>query len=119
MVSVVYISEAHGEDAWPIGNKYRTDIDSELWSPALKCSVTNEERCERVSFVKARYGLPDSVKIYVDPIGVQNSFESIFGGWPVGFYLIHEGKLVYQVVPRHGMFILDTLWLKVKSILKQ
>ena len=118
-MSFIYVSEAHGEDAWPIGNKFRTDIDSELWSPALKCSKTNEERCERVSFVKARYGLPDSVKIYVDPIGVENSWEHVFGGWPVGFYLINGGKLVYQVVPRHGMFVLDNLWLKVKSILKQ
>jgi hypothetical protein len=118
-LTFVYISEAHAEDKWPIGNTYRTDTSSPLWSPAYVESTTLDERIERILFAKERFKLPSSVSLIVDCLSLPN-VESLLGGWPTGFYLFSRSSLQslileYQVLPKHGMFELTDLWKWIRS----
>jgi hypothetical protein len=121
-LAFVYLSEAHAEDEWPIGNNERTDIDSLLWTPAYLASKTLEERAERAKFVATRFQFPKEVRLYVDQINVEypSTFEYQFGAWPTGFYLMDaDGVLLYIVEPNNGFFELDGLWKAVDNHNKQ
>jgi len=112
-VTFVYLSEAHAEDEWPIGNAFRSDVDSPLWSPALDQSRTTATRLERVSALAKRFNLPDWIRLAADITSPTNStptgqFESVYGAWPTGFYVVaHQqstSKLVHVAEPCSGMF---------------
>jgi hypothetical protein len=125
LTSFIYVAEAHAEDEWPIGNRYRTDKESPLWVPALLASKTVEERAKRVMDVAKRYQLPSFVRLFVDRITDEkdrsNTLEGILGGWPTGFYVLQHNagltKLVHIVVPRNGIFELEEMWRVIDALL--
>ncbi len=138
-VSFVYIAEAHAENEWPVGNRYRKDHDSMLWTPAWKASTSDVERLERAEYVARRFQLPSHVRLYADPVQTtttntntimpsmsddqnekqqQPTFESVMGGWPTGFYVGVNGCLSYVVRQKRGIFDLDEMWHHIGSLLK-
>ncbi len=121
--SFVYVSEAHAEDEWPVGNRFRTDTTSVLWTPALHQSKTNAERSERALNVLKQTKSPhDHVTVYVDPVDGKTpslSFEKVMGSWPIGFYVVEYTPtpiLRYIAQPRHGMFELNDMWKLIRSL---
>lgn len=95
---MVYITEAHAEDEWPIGSKFNK-------LPCFNQPKTTAERCSIARTIKNKFN--DSVKFVVDPI--TNEFETAFAPWPVRFYVIEKGKLTYKATPRNGMYSIDDL----------
>lgn len=117
-----------------IGNQYRTDFDSPLWTPAFQQSQTFEERADRILQFAQRFQFLNhpSIRLWVDSMSTpqQQNYESMLGGWPTGFYLFRYPKLsdsispfysqahlFYQVMPRGGFFELDELWKLLDSSL--
>lgn len=106
-VTLVYISEAHAEDEWPCGNKYRTDKDSPLWTPALDQSRTVEQRFDHAKQLADRFNVPSWIRVAIDlptDISPYGPFERIYGAWPTGFYLVQNLTLKHASSPCRGMF---------------
>jgi hypothetical protein len=120
--SFVYVSEAHAEDEWPVGNRFRTDVESPLWTAPLNASKTVTERAMRVVDAANRFQLMSvpRIQLFADHVERQQSFEKLVGGWPTGFYVLEHGpgatlRLMYNVTPKHGMFVLDDMWNAIRK----
>jgi len=80
----VYISEAHSQDEWPMGDLV-----------LLNQPILLEDRCEI-----ARQFVDDSQ--YLMPMVVDtmsNEFDKSFGAWPVRFFIVKDNFLVYKAEP--------------------
>jgi len=82
---IVYIMEAHAKDEWPVGKSV-----SFCDQPKVL-----EERCGLARKYKEEKGL--SIEMGVDLMN--NGFEKVFAAWPVRFYVVKEGKLVWKAQP--------------------
>jgi hypothetical protein len=101
----VYITEAHAADEWPVGRSISF--------------------CNQPKDISERCGLArkfvDTTKLelpmLVDTMG--NQFESTFAAWPVRFYVIKDGKLVFKAQPNLDDYAYDVLdltdWLEGHS----
>jgi thyroxine 5-deiodinase len=80
----VYISEAHSQDEWPMGDLVL------LNQPTLL-----EDRCEIArQFVEdTNYMIP----MVVDTM--DNHFDKNFGVWPVRFFIVQNNHLVFKPQP--------------------
>ena len=120
-VTFVYVEEAHAENEWPIGNQYRTDVDSPLWTPALNQSRTPKERLERAEkWIAERFVKTEPMKkwIRVAADSERLEFQKQFGAWPTGFYLLDSNRRVHFIVePKHGIFDLTPLLSLLSSLL--
>jgi hypothetical protein len=135
--TLVYVEEAHAEDEWPIGNAFRTDVDSPLWSPALLQSRTGEERLARANrHLRDRF-FPSQSWIRVVADRDNHAFQTTFGAWPTGFYLIETPepparalniavnqrvddplpRLRFVLEPERGMFRPEPLFLRIRQLL--
>lgn len=93
----IYILEAHAQDKWP--------ISSSRYNPSGKPVKINQHTTqqERISianqFVKEfNYKIPTVVD------SIDNSFESQYFGWPLRYYIIKDGILVYKAMPKDAMY---------------
>jgi hypothetical protein len=81
----VYITEAHTQDEWPMGD----DI-------LLECQPTEiEERSQVACEFREDTG-------YIMPMAVdtmENDFDNTFGAWPVRFFIVQDNVLVYKAQP--------------------
>ena len=80
---MIYISEAHADDEWPISLRIK-----------INQHKTIEERliaAER--FMKYRSGC--EFQVFVDSIEKSESFEERYSSWPERGYIIHKNKLEY------------------------
>ncbi len=85
-IIVIYISEAHAEDEWPISNIYLTPQHKTLEDrlKAAQCFVDSKKFDPRYVFV-------DSISE-----GSQSSnFESVYAGWPERGYIFFQNKIQY------------------------
>jgi len=74
---MIYISEAHADDEWPISNIIK-----------IKQTKTVEDR---ITVVKKN--MADSqLNIYVDDVTLKN-FETTYCGWPERGYIIENNKI--------------------------
>jgi len=81
----VYITEAHTQDEWPMGDDVLVD-----------CQPTEiRERCQLASEFQdnTHYMMP----IVVDTM--MNHFDSLFGAWPVRFFIIQNNILMFKANP--------------------
>jgi len=80
----VYITEAHAKDEWPAGKR------SSCTQP-----TTNQERTDlaKALFDSRKLSIP----MLVDPI--ENGFEKAFAAWPIRFYIVHGGKVLFKSQP--------------------
>lgn len=81
-ILIIYISEAHAKDEWPISHKNLTNQHKNL-----------EERIHAAKEVLNVYPKLRS-KVYVDSFDNKN-YENEFCGWPERAYLIKNNKIKY------------------------
>jgi len=92
---VVYITEAHAQDEWPIGDPLK-----------INQPVTDAERVGIARQFAEDYDL--QLPVLVDLVA--NHFEEAYAAWPIRFYVLEEGqslgragpKLVYKAQPDHN-----------------
>jgi len=80
----VYITEAHAKDEWPAGK-----------SSTCTQPTTNQERMDLAKALLDSRKL--SIPMLVDPI--ENGFEKAFAAWPIRFYVVHGGKVLFKSQP--------------------
>jgi hypothetical protein len=80
-IIMIYISEAHASDEWPISRYTCTQ------------HKTVEERLNAANRMKQRFDC--QFKIFVDSIDTDSSFESKYLGWPERGYIFYKNKLEY------------------------
>ena len=127
-VTFVYVEEAHAEDEWPIGNRFRTDRDSLAWSPPLNQSTGPAERLQRAAeFIRGRLlraHRAEWMRFVADSQHLP--FQKTFGAWPTGFYLVRhpdkqdEGRptLQFALEPtKCGLFLLEPLQAALQTLL--
>jgi len=74
----VYISEAHAQDEWPLGNIV-----------CLTQHKTQEERLTVARNFQKDYQF--QIPILVDEM--DNNFDKLYASWPERFYIIEQGKM--------------------------
>lgn len=84
---MVYITEAHATDVWPISSS-RYSFDGK--PVQVSAPKSNKERCGlAMQFVK-NYDLSSWLPVHVDPVGT-NPFEKEYSPWPIRFYILLKG----------------------------
>lgn len=93
---VVYITEAHAQDEWPIGDPLQ-----------INQPLTDAERVGVARQFAADYEI--QIPVLVD--SVTNQFEQAYAAWPIRFYVLEDCsdnlgqngvKLVYKAQPDHN-----------------
>lgn len=85
--------EAHACDEWPISSG-RFTANGEAVN--IRQHTTIEERLEAArDFLKVYdVGIPCAVDT------IENSFEARYATWPFRWYVLNQGKVVYQAQPK-------------------
>jgi len=89
---MVYITEAHAQDEWPIGDPLQ-----------INQPVTDAERVG----VARQFAEDYEIQLPVLVDSVSNQFEEAYAAWPIRFYVLEESsegegpKLVYKAQPDH------------------
>jgi len=81
---VIYISEAHAQDEWPLGKKV-----------CIMKHKTIKDRLNAANKLKDEFGM--KIPILVDTM--ENSFDNSFASWPERFYIIENGKMEFIGFP--------------------
>jgi hypothetical protein len=102
----VYITEAHAQDEWPISSG-RFTLDN---NPVIiNQPKTTEERLEAANLFKQHFNF--RVPILVDPI--ENEFDKYFAPWPLRFYILNKGVVVYKAQPKDCSYDIAELRSKI------
>jgi len=91
---MVYIAEAHAVDEWPMGDGFGVSPYTAIRQPK---SVT--ERCDVAKFFQKE--MKCEVPLVIDGPG-EEAFECQYSVWPLRFYIVHEGKVVYKAQPTNN-----------------
>jgi len=81
---VVYITEAHAVDEWPVGDPLK------ILQPK-----STLERVGVASKFKKDYNL--LLPLLVD--SVENTFEQTYSAWPIRFYVAQDFKVLFKAYP--------------------
>lgn len=81
----VYISEAHSQDEWPMGDNV----------VVAHQPTQMDERCQLAS--EFQHNTQFMLPIVVDTM--HNQFDSLFGAWPVRFFIVQHNVLVFKAQP--------------------
>jgi len=81
----VYITEAHTQDEWPMGDDVL--LDYQPTEMAERCQVALEFQSN------TKYLMP----IAVDTM--ENQFDECFGAWPTRFFIVQNNVLLYKAQP--------------------
>jgi len=98
----VYITEAHAADEWPVGKTISFCTQPKVLSDriGLARKFVNDQQIE--------------FPMVVDTM--DNQFDEKFASWPLRFYIVQNGKLVFKAQPNLEEFSYDpkdlSLWLK-------
>eukprot|EP01088_Endostelium_zonatum_P021563 TRINITY_DN85_c0_g4_i1.p1 TRINITY_DN85_c0_g4~~TRINITY_DN85_c0_g4_i1.p1 ORF type:complete len:125 (-),score=22.84 TRINITY_DN85_c0_g4_i1:273-647(-) len=90
---VVYITEAHAREEWPVG-KTISFCDQ---------PKTLEQRVELAKMYQSRFD--SQVPIAVDTM--TNEFDEMFSAWPIRFFVVKDGKLAFKAQPSKEFFGYD------------
>jgi hypothetical protein len=80
----VYISEAHAQDVWPLGNKI-----------CIKQPKTMEERIQVAKRFIEEYNF--QIPMLVDPM--ENEFDNTFAAWPERWWIVMNQKIEVIALP--------------------
>lgn len=83
----VYITEAHTQDEWPMGDDVL--LDRQPTEMAERCQVACEFK------ENTNYMMPLAVDT------MENHFDEHFGAWPVRFFIAQNNVLVYKAQPNN------------------
>ena len=89
---IVYITEAHASDVWPISSSRYSYDGNDV---NIKTPKTTEERIKIASEFCINYEI--TIPIYVD--GIDDNFEKIMAPWPIRFYIIKNGIIKFIAQP--------------------
>jgi hypothetical protein len=81
----VYITEAHSQDEWPMGDEVL--VERQPTEMGERCQVATEFQ------QNTQYRMP----MVVDTM--QNRFDGVFGAWPVRFFIVQNNQLVFKAQP--------------------
>jgi hypothetical protein len=81
----IYISEAHAQDEWPLGN-----VESHPQPKTIEDRLILAQSFRDVYMTKA--GQVEDIPVFVD--GIENSFDE-YAVWPERFYIIENNILVH------------------------
>jgi len=87
---VVYISEAHAADEWPVGH-----VISSCNQPK-----TIEDRMENARIFAKKHAL--RIPMLLDTMA--NEFQSQFSPWPFRFFVLHRGRVAHKPQPDPHLF---------------
>jgi len=90
-IQMIYIAEAHALDEWPMGDGFGVS----------KYKAFNQPKSvqERINIAKVfKEELKCLLPILVD--GPDDHFERAFASWPLRFYVIKDGKIIYKAQPK-------------------
>jgi len=90
----IYLTEAHAADEWPVGPSVSF----------CKQPQTRAERCELAVRLKEQYEI--TFPMLVDTM--ENEFDNTFAAWPLRYYVISNGKLIFKAQPDLKTFGYDT-----------
>jgi hypothetical protein len=85
-VALVYISEAHARDEWPVGNPLRI---AQPATTAERCAIARRLLRETAAAAAAAAA---GVAVYVDG-AEENGFDEAFHAWPTRFYALKGGTV--------------------------
>lgn len=88
---MIYISEAHANNIWNIGESAGDTCDAPL------CI---EDRTKSIIYMKEKYGL--TFDIYAD--NMSNDFEKTYCPWPFRYYIIKNNKFLKIGEPDDSQF---------------
>jgi len=93
-IIVIYISEAHADDEWPI---------------SLRLRIKQHQKIEeRIAAAKKMVEEMDiKFPIFVDSMNPIN-FESVYAGWPERGYIIHKG--IIEMISSHECESSASIW---------
>jgi len=81
---VIYISEAHPKDAWPLGKHVEIETHKNI-----------NDRIEAAKFYQQKFGL--QIPMLVDTM--ENQFDKNYASWPERFYIIINNQIHYLGLP--------------------
>jgi len=84
----VYITEAHTQDEWPMGDDVL--LERQPTEMGERCQVACEFR-ENTSYM---------MPMVIDTM--TNQFDELFGAWPVRFFIVQNNVLVFKAQPNSG-----------------
>merc|ERR1711998_799091 len=101
-VAMVYIAEAHARDEWPVGDAI--SFCNQPKSMQARFELARALQCEK--------GL--AVPVLVDTM--EDTFLKEMAPWPLRFYVVQDGKLLWKAQPKESCFGFDITeleeWLK-------
>lgn len=97
---VVYITEAHAVDEWPISSA-RFTPDGEPVS--VEQPTTTETRMELAKRFAEEYKPSAALKLYVDPLP-GDLFQKTYAAWPIRFFVTLGTKLRTVAMPNYTTY---------------
>jgi len=97
---LIYLTEAHAQDEWPIGSRYNS-------KPCVNQPTSTEERCAIATKMCLELGVdPEAphLPLLLDVVEQDNPFEKEYAAWPIRFYAIVNSALTFIAEPKHGMY---------------
>lgn len=88
---MIYISEAHANDVWNIGQSAGDTCNAPL------CI---EDRIHSIKNMKKKYGL--TFDVYAD--NMENNFEKEYSPWPFRYYVVKNNKFLKIGEPDDSQF---------------
>lgn len=106
----MYIMEAHATDEWPILDTKHTFTQH----------TTLQERRAAAEFTCKSYPLLQSEsgfgkEIYLDTM--HNGFNSAYASWPLRYWVLKEGKLIFKAMPKGAKYPMEELEVAIESAL--
>jgi len=111
---LVYVTEAHADDEWPIGSRYNS-------YPCVKQPRTLAERFNVATQFVEHFGVDvKATPVLLDNPERSDPFEATYAVWPIRFYVFTPNAsgmcISYKAQPKHGMFDLDHLRRYLESL---
>lgn len=95
-IFIIYISEAHANDIWPIGMSAGTINNShKVIQDRINCAIK----------LKNTFDL--TIPIYCD--NMNNTFQDVMACWPFRYFVVKNNNLVHIGKPEDSTFELDFL----------
>ena len=109
--ALVYIMEAHAIDEWPILDTTTSFTQHKTIEERRRAA---EFTCETYPFLQTKEGF--GTEIYLD--NMQNGFNIAYASWPLRYWVLMAGKLVYKAMPNGARFPLEELENAIHSALE-
>lgn len=100
---MIYITEAHAMDVWPIGMSAGTINYSH--------KTIEDRKMYAEKFIKT---FNFKVPIFLD--SMDNSFESEFASWPFRYYIIKDKKFSFIADPEDSFFDITEMFRELENL---